>query len=358
MPSFSSCKPNTTITQEEREKWQCISDLYHQPALKPPPPWYPENVRLPRIKGHRMISHCLKCSQELKKNCSNPDRNDDAGLIPVEAPDGHTYRNKFCAWGNGIRPEDLRSWTFELLCPKSRNNSERIAMQECLESRSCYLKVEEYLRKTCTWYYAPAFNVTKNQTVCSPVETCPQTPVANMSASRYAELRLKCGAYMRIVYHNGSFYKNFHCALCNGVELLDLQTPPTPMQVSISIFFLSPEMTRKLYDTENRTTQTEFMFHLIGLSVSMATLLFLVAVYSCVQPLRTTPGKIILGLSCSILAYNIILMISTQFTKNAVACSITAMFLHFSTLWSFAWMSVMSFDVWQTFGRGSKLFEI
>ena len=330
-----------------------------------------------------MISSCLNCSRELQENCSNPHSDIDAETMPVEGPDGHTYKNKFCALGNGIQPENIKRWGYELICNEveAYNETEKIraTVDRCLvnESQNCHAQEKAFLQNNCSWYYAQSLNITKYHTVCSPVKTCLPTPSINMTALKYAELKLKCHAYMRVVYHNGSFYKNFHCALCYGIEPTELQNPPVIAYSypTISIFFEIPKnkpnrykeanikyATNRTAGTVNHTSNSfettefelEMYFNLIDVSISMVTLLFLLALYSLVPALRTTPGKIIIGLSTSILMYQIVLLVSPQFTESAVACSITAIILHFAILSSFAWMSTMSFDVWKTFGRNSK----
>ena len=342
-------------------------------------------MNLPRIKGHAMISTCLNCSRQLQKKCSNSELGSeiDAEKFPVEGPDGHTYKNRFCALGNRIKPEDIKIWRFELLCRKmgAYNETEKIQeiINSCIRNRdqNCYSQDHEYLRRNCTWYFAPPPNITKRHTVCSPVKTCPQTPEINTTALKYEKLRQKCHAYMRVVYHDGTFYKNFHCALCYGIGPTDLRNPPIiTLFPTIAIFFEIPKQKPKQeaiieYATnftngtvnissnssvQNQKTKLalEVYFHLIGLSISMVTLVFLITLYSLVKELRTTPGKIIIGLSTSILVYQIILLASPQFTENAVPCSIAAVCLHFAILSSFAWMSIMSFDVWKTFGKNSK----
>ena len=321
-----------------------------------------------------MISSCLNCSWKLQENCSNPNSDIDVWKIPVEGPDGHTYKNRFCALGNGIKPEDIKNWRYELLCSKSRNTSraynetEKIGgiINSCIknESQNCLPQDQAFLRNNCTWYYAPPLNITKRHTVCSPVKTCPPTPAIGMPALKYADLRQKCHAYMRIVFHNGTYYKNFHCALCYGIEPTDIQNSPIISKFpTIAIFFEIPpnkpnrhenSFSEKTIDMEKTEFKLEMYFNLIGLSVSMVTLLFLLALYSLVKELRTTPGKIIIGLSISILVYQTVLLASPKLTGNTVVCSITAIFLHFAILSSFAWMSIMSFDVWKTFGKNSK----
>ena len=331
-----------------------------------------------------MISSCLNCSGGLQKDCSNPpDPDTDEAKIPVEGPDGHTYKNRFCALGNGINSHSVKSWGYELICNKLKgyNKTQKLRdiINSCIknEDKNCLPQDEAFLRHNCTWYRAPPLNITKSHTVCSPVETCPHTPDINITALEYHELRLKCEAYMRVVYRNGTYYKNFHCALCHGIRPVEIQNPPhIGFGPTISIFFEIPkprphhdnEKTKIEYpsnvtagiisngskSSDTFTSKWDTYISLISLSISMATLLLLLALYSLVKELRTTPGKIIIGLSTSILVYQTVLLASPLFTEDAVECSITAICLHFAILSTFAWMGVMSFDVWKTFGKSSK----
>lgn len=378
-PFSCRCKPNTTISYVERSKWQCIGDLHRQHVKHLQ--WFNEEFGVPQIKGHAMISSCLNCSDKLQKNCSNPlDSDTDAAKMPVEGPDGHTYKNRFCALGNGINSRNVKSWGYEIICSKLEgyNKIEKLReiISRCIknESQNCLPQDEAFLHHNCTWYRAPPLNITKEHTVCSPVEACPSTPAINITALEYDQLRLKCDAYMRVVYHNGIYYKNFHCAMCHGIGPEDIQNPPiVSFFPTISIFFEIPKphhnennkikylsnATSGIINNASKSSETtaskwETYFNLIGLSISMATLLLLLALYSLVKELRTTPGKIIIGLSTSILVYQTILLATPMFTGNAVECSIAAIFLHFAILSTFAWMSVMSFDVWKTFGKNSK----
>ena len=322
------------------------------------------------MKGYMMISNCLNCSKDVQKNCSSPEPSNHTDETPVEGPNGNTYKNRFCALGNGIHPEKIRHWRYELLCPLIMvyNSTQKLREIEsrCTQNRqTCLPEDRAYLQNKCTWYYAPPLNITKYHTICSPVKTCPQTPAINITALKYKHIRQKCNSYMRVVYHNGTYYKNFHCALCYGIRPAEIQNPPIQggSFPTITIFFKKPRNSFSIkYSTSNHgsssieTAQSklEMYINLIGLSVSMVTLLLLLALYSLVKELRTTPGKIIIGLSFSIVTYQIILLVSPQYTGNAVACSIVAIFQHLAILSSFAWMSVMSFDVWKTFGKNSK----
>ena len=261
-----------------------------------------------------MISSCLNCSEKLQKNCLNPlDPVTDAAKMPVEGSNGYTYKNRFCALGNGVNSHSVKSWGYEIFCSKVKGYNETEKLREIInsciknENQNCLPQDQAFLRYNCTWYRAPPLNITKKHTICSPVQTCPSTPPIIITSPEYDELRLKCDAYMRVVYHNGTYYKNFHCAMCHGIDPEDIQSPPAiSFFPTISIFFEIPTTTAGIMNNVSKSSETtwskwEMYFNLIGVSISMATLLLLLALYSLVKELRTTPGKIIIGLSTSIL---------------------------------------------------------
>ena len=330
-----------------------------------------------------MISTCQNSSTEIENKCLNPNDNTTLGQVPVEGSDNVTYRNRYCAFCNGNTPESITNWRYNLICSiikPSQKINKTLRLNRCVTNKNltCTEEDEEYFENNCTWYYVPPNNRSKKHTICSPVKVCPQTPVINVTASEYRDLTLKCQAYMKIVYRGGTFYKNPHCALCHGVDPVQLEVAPgityTP---TISIFFEIPqprfesdEHPPSFINGTNTTGQQnngssftasntkqlpgEQYLHLVGATVSTATLILLLILYSLVKPLRTTPGKIIICLSIWLLVYQAIMFASPSLSKKAVSCSIGAIFLHFAILSSFAWMTVMSYDVWKTFGKNSK----
>lgn len=379
---ISSCNKNKTVQQSEQDRRQCISILYrqHTKFLY----WFDFPAKMPRIKGHIMVNTCQSSTSDIQRKCLNPDPNDIFGRIPVEGSDNLTYRNRYCAVCNGNALKTTTNWRYELICnPRNhvRNKTaEELRLNSCMSASkpSCTIEDEKYFKNNCTWYYAPPKGHPKKNTICSPVKTCPKTPVITTTASKYRKLTLKCQAYMGIVYHNGVFYKNFHCALCHGVKPIQLQSMPiTIVFPTISIFFETPKqkvkrhidhstdnngtnITRLLnngsYCTKNKTKVLpgERYLTFAGFVVSMASLVMLLILYTTFKCLRTTAGKIIMGLSISLLVYQTILLLSQNLTRNAAACSIAAIFLHYAILSAFAWMSVMSYEVWNTFVVNGK----
>ena len=85
-----------------------------------------------------------------------------------------------------------------------------------------------------------------------------------------------------------------------------------------------------------------------GCSVSVLSLLILLVVYCVFKELRTLPGKNLINLSFAMVFYHIFLFIAGLRNIQAL-CTGIAILLHYFLLGSFAWMSVMAFDVTKTF---------
>ena len=85
-----------------------------------------------------------------------------------------------------------------------------------------------------------------------------------------------------------------------------------------------------------------------GCSVSVLSLLILLVVYSAFKELRTLPGKNLINLSFAMVFYHIFLFV-TGLRNIQALCTAIAILLHYFLLCSFAWMSVMAFDVAKTF---------
>ena len=85
-----------------------------------------------------------------------------------------------------------------------------------------------------------------------------------------------------------------------------------------------------------------------GCSVSVLSLVILLVVYCIFRELRTLPGKNLINLSFAMIFYHIFLFVAGLRNIQAL-CTGIAILLHYFLLCSFAWMSVMAFDVTKTF---------
>ena len=85
-----------------------------------------------------------------------------------------------------------------------------------------------------------------------------------------------------------------------------------------------------------------------GYSISVVSLIFLLMTYAKFQELRTLPGKNLLNLAGALLLHHCFFFLARQ-TAIIQLCQVFAVLLHYFALASFAWMSVLAYDLWKTF---------
>ena len=90
-----------------------------------------------------------------------------------------------------------------------------------------------------------------------------------------------------------------------------------------------------------------------GSSVSILSLLILLVIYCIFKELRTLPGKNLINLSFAMIFYHLFLFVAGLRNIEELCIGI-AILLHYFLLCSFAWMSVMAFDVVKTFAFHGK----
>ena len=96
----------------------------------------------------------------------------------------------------------------------------------------------------------------------------------------------------------------------------------------------------------------------VGCSVSVLSLLILLVIYCILKELRNLPGKNLINLSLSMIFYHIFLFVAGLRNIQEL-CTGIAILLHYFLLCSFAWMSIMAFDVAKTFVfRGKENFYL
>ena len=88
---------------------------------------------------------------------------------------------------------------------------------------------------------------------------------------------------------------------------------------------------------------------LVGTSLSIISLCFLLGVYLSFKELRNLPGKCLISLSLALLCFQSIFLVADYSTEINALCKAVAIFLHFFLLAAFSWMSVMAFDSRNTF---------
>lgn len=298
-----------------------------------------------------MINRCpatnKTATQSSRPNCIRNDdnRTDISDQIPVTGDDGKTYRNAFYAKCHGVN--NITYWGLAVECP------DPVRKGTNLEYGS------DYLNENCTWYISPGDESVVPASPCKQSTLC-ESVVSTAESSHYTDLINKCEAYSQLVTADNSLYKNFHCASCNGKEVMKFgKFVPNVKRPSLMLFFDYKSISRgpdhkkaenkKIRESNDDVIQSYLT--LIGLPLSITSLLAVVITYAYFSTLRTLPGLVLAALSLSLLAYQTLLLVSFRVTSGTVGCKVVAILLHLLTLMSFSWMTVMSYDVYTTFSR-------
>ena len=88
----------------------------------------------------------------------------------------------------------------------------------------------------------------------------------------------------------------------------------------------------------------------VGLSLSILSLVLILATYSLFKELRTLPGVNLMNLTLAHLLVHL-LYLATGHVEAKVACQIIAILLHYFFLVSFMWMSIIAFETWMVFSK-------
>ena len=321
--------------------WQCADVTYKKPKSN--------SQRLPSV-AYMMITRCSKSNKTTNHNSfeclrAGADQTKLSDVIPVIGEDGRSYANRHCAKCNGIN--DVKNMTFWGLVVSCRGKV----------NATILTYDSEYLHRHCNWHFAPP-NTTKFSaspckitTLCQKVVETPELKELN-----YTNLIEKCKSYMLLVGDNSNIYKNFHCVLCNGVNISDVNLPPTDgILPSLTMFFDYDSLTDD-HDPSQHTPEVTSPHDAIGgyittvgLALSIACLSIVVITYVWFPKLRTVPGLVLLGLSLSLILHQALLLVSYLATSQSTACKGVAVLLHFMILSAFTWMTIMSYDVAKTF---------
>ena len=88
---------------------------------------------------------------------------------------------------------------------------------------------------------------------------------------------------------------------------------------------------------------------IIGTSLSVISLCFLLCIYLVFKQLRNLPGKCLINICLSLLCYQTIFLAVQKANEVDGLCKAVAILLHFFILAAFSWMSVMAFNTANAF---------
>lgn len=86
-----------------------------------------------------------------------------------------------------------------------------------------------------------------------------------------------------------------------------------------------------------------------GLAISILSLLIVLVTYYTFNELRTIPGIHLVNLSLSLLLSHLLQLLTPVLNTSKASYTAFAVLLHYFSLVSFAWMSLIAYDTWRTF---------
>lgn len=95
------------------------------------------------------------------------------------------------------------------------------------------------------------------------------------------------------------------------------------------------------------------IFYNVCTAISLVSLMFTLITYQTFPKLRNVPGLCLMNLVAALFLANFTFLLNKEFVHMPSVCISVAAFSHFTWLASFAWMSVLSYNMARTFGTHS-----
>ena len=104
-----------------------------------------------------------------------------------------------------------------------------------------------------------------------------------------------------------------------------------------------------LANKKSPPNRTLYIITYIGFSLSIIALLFLMVTYFLFAELRTYPGKMVMHLSCAMIAMQSVYFAADPDVVSSVVCAVMGALYHFFILAVFLWMSAIAHNTQKTF---------
>ena len=261
-----------------------------------------------------------------------------------------TYRNIACARCNN--EEKMTFWELQVKCGSGRlefNGSDIKAVRTF---------VMDKINK-CSWKYETSSYQTRHcvlhDTICA-VNKQPWMSLVKDLCSSYS-------MPFSVDYQKAKVsYKNPHCALCDPEghsEPATGQGPVIPWSIILDVSgnFRNPETPKTAQPTGatknkfnvNQDFTVLIYITVIGTTLSIISLCFLLFIYLFFKELRNLPGKCLINICGALLCYQIIFFTVEKANEVDALCKAVAISLNFFILAAFSWMSIMAFNTANAF---------
>ncbi|XP_075537223.1 uncharacterized protein LOC142572177 [Dermacentor variabilis] len=322
------------------------------------------------VLDHKGVRHkimmVIRCNDswpedEVRKGCEDAGaKNDTFFRIPATSTSGYTYSNGFCALCN----YDIESWVFWTT--------------SFFESKQETFELHEGSLKNTLRYCTARENYTD---LCGGVE-----------GNVFEEAESMCKLYLEPVRLNytGKTYKNVYCALCNQVDITSLVCHPAERASiadtadshnessgfkHISVEKLASNATScaawfndKCYINgtvyrykENMTASNAtdaagdgsytytYQHYLIMVCIGLSLFFLLMkgVTYAVFSASRNFASRCNLCLSATLFFTQLIYILASYLDVPNDVCVVSSVFQHFGFVATFAWTTVLSFDMWR-----------
>ncbi|KFM61797.1 hypothetical protein X975_12060, partial [Stegodyphus mimosarum] len=180
------------------------------------------------VFAKRACAENYKGGTDDKHRCTETEEEDKADIISnwmvTNPKTGVTYWNKQCAVCNNEKEDDLEYWTLQVTCP-SKHGEKKFDENYIKKHLSFDLKEDEWGLSvegdfvSCFIRFFQPGDMAGKLEYCAPnmISTCPHNytneDVIGKCSNYYGERKEK---------NSDIYYKNVHCALCNGKTLKEL----------------------------------------------------------------------------------------------------------------------------------------
>ena len=158
------------------------------------------------------ISLVNMCTRQYTKDTESVE-----DMLPVTVSgEVNAYRNKYCAFCNGISSDEISFWDINLRC----NNINKTETSKLKQNEKLLINFI-MSNDTCDLSFKPR-DPDQIQSCPSTISRCNET---GLLKKHDPELELGCSLYTSVIYAYSQVFKNVFCLMCNGYE------PSVPMKI-------------------------------------------------------------------------------------------------------------------------------
>lgn len=310
-----------------------------------------------------MVTRCNNSwpEDEIRKGCEDDGvKNETFHRIPATSTSGYTYSNGFCALCN----YDSEGWVFWTA--------------SSVESRKAMFELHEDSLKKKLRYCTARENYSD---VCGDVD-----------GNAFKELENLCKFYLEPVRlkYTGRTYKNVYCALCNQVDITSLVCYPTATasipgaadsrnessafkHIGVEKLTSNATSCAAWFNGKCYINQTVYRYKenasasntadaagdgsytytyqhyliMVCIALSLFFLLMKGVTYAVFSAARNFSSRCNLCLSATLFFTQLVYILASYLDVPNDVCVVSSVFQHFGFIATFAWTTVLSFDMWR-----------